>query len=660
VRCRSFLLACVLAAAPSVAAAQPAPAAPTPTVPAPAPTAPAPTPPAPTPPAPSVPAPPPPAPFVPAPPPPPTPAPAPTASTKLDGDAREAMRVRCASELPGCDLMALLGDLERSAVLSALARRGRRIDPAPWGKPLGRIEVVNLRVFQDSEGFLQFFNVFHATTRERVVEREVLVRPGERWDQQRIDESRRKLRDRTFSVLAVIVPVESATPGAVDALVVTRDVWSLRFNFNARVQGDKFSYLTFSLSENNFLGLRKLLAAVYEMDLGAVGIGPLYIDKNVLGRRYTLRTRLQALFEREALLGDGRFVGEGSEGVFEFNRPLWSLDSKWGYGVEWSHRYAIDRSFQQTGLRTYDDPATDEVEAVPWKYRQRRFQLTTGVTRGFGDRVKHRLKGGHILDAQRPAVTDDFVGPPGLRDAFARDVLPRSERASSLYVGYEVFTPDYRELRNVAAFDLAEDVRLGPSAEVLVSTALELIGSETNFARAQAAASYVHPVGADGLASVAGSVSTRVDGGELIDNSGSTTVGLVSPTLGWVRLVAEARLATLWNETQNRFLSLGGENGLRGFGINQFDGARRAVAQLEVRTRSRPVLFTKWGLVGFYEAGGAGTALRSLRLHHDVGVGLRVLVPQTSPEVFRFDFALPLDGPSAGSLRFTAGFGAAF
>jgi hypothetical protein len=43
-----------------------------------------------------------------------------------------------------------------------------------------------------------------------------------------------------------------------------------------------------------------------------------------------------------------------------------------------------------------------------------------------------------------------------------------------------------------------------------------------------------------------------------------------------------------------------------------------------------------------------------------VGVGFRMLLPQTQRDLFRFDFAFPLDGPQAGALRFIAAFDQAF
>jgi hypothetical protein len=581
---------------------------------------------------------------------------------KLSPAERDAIRKACAKQdAATCDQIALLGSLEREAVDQALAWRTLQYERAPWGKRVGKIHVVNHDVFGKRDGFLRVFNYFHFTSREYIVEREVILRPGETWDQGKLDESARKLRDPVFSVLATLIPVKSATPGEVDILVVTRDIWSLRLNTDYRIQGDKLSYLTFALSENNFLGMRKLLAAAYEMDLGSAGIGPIYLDPNVAGKRLDLYLRAYALFNRDDLTGDGTFTYEGTESLIRFNRPIWTLDSKWGWGAELNHRFAIDRSFVQTGLKTYDYEGTPEDDMIPWMYEQRRYALTVGGQRAFGKTVEHRIKAGHQLASQRPTVVDESNYPDEIRDAFIADVLPRSELTSALYSGYEIFVPDYREFRNINTFDVAEDYRLGPSAEATASLGLEAIGSDVNFFRFVTGGGWTLPLGADGMARVAASISVRRQMGDWIDNSAGGLLRGVSPTFArWFRIIAEGRINTLWNETQNRVLTLGGDNGLRGFGINQFEGQRTAVLQTEIRTAPISILFTRWGLVAFYDVGGAANSLRTMSLHHDVGGGIRVLIPQASAQLFRFDFSFPLDGPTAGSIRITAGFRSEF
>lgn len=595
----------------------------------------------------------------------------PPPTTKLSPAERERIRRACEKELPECDQVALLGSLERQALDRALAARHLEVDPRPWGKTVGEVVVYNNKVFAKRDGFLQFFNHFHRTTRDYIVAREVVLQPGDPWRQSKADETARRLRDPVFSSLAIVVPVKAADPHRVDVLVVTRDVWSLRFNTEYGFQDGRFTYLTFSLSENNFFGLRTLLSLAYEMDLNEAGIGPVYYDTNFLGKHIDLYARIYALFNRDDLWGPGRFTFEGSQSVIRANRPLWNLDEKWAGGIELRHNFSIERRFQQDTqghirLRPYDDPDTAEQEAIPYAYKTRSFSLSTGMIYGFGERVEHRIKAGHQLVSQRYAVLDDFPYSPALQAAFERDVLPRSEVASSLYLGYEMFVPQYREYRNVGSFDLAEDVRLGPSLETTVSFGMEVLGSDSDFIRIAQSASYTLPWGTDGVLRAQGSISGRLQGAGddphlFIDNSGSVETRVVSPTLfRWLRLVNEVRLASMWHETQNRFLSLGGDNGLRGFGINQFDGQRRLVVQTELRTAPVPFLFTRWGVVLFHDLGGAAASLGTMTLHSDLGVGVRVLLPQMSSQVLRFDFAFPLDGPSVGRFRLTAGFMSAF
>lgn len=605
--------------------------------------------------------------------PPPQPLPPdPTRAKKLSPGEREQIRKACEAHAPECDQVALLGSLEQQALERALSERGLEVDPAPWGKVLGQIHVYNNKVFSKRDGFLQFFNHFHRTTREYTIERLSVLQPGDVWDQGKVDETARGLRDPVFTTLAVAMPVKSVEPGKVDLLIVTRDVWSLRFNTEYQYQDNRLTYLTFSLSENNFFGLRKLVSFAYEMDLSEAGIGPVYYDTNLLGQHIGFYTRIYALFNRDDLWDRQKFTYEGSQSTIRFNRPLWNLGAKWGAGTEFHHNFSIERRYTQDeqghlGLRTYDDPDTVEEEQIPHVYKARTYSLVTGVVRGYGDdNFKIRLKAGHQLASAKYDVPDDFAFSPVLADAFRRDVLPRSEVSSALYVGAELFVPHYRTYRNVGQFDLAEDVRLGPSMDNTISFGMAVLGSDTDFIRFQHSATYAYPWGTDGLLRVNGSISARLQSGDsdshyFIDNSATAGTRVVSPTLfRWFRLVNEVRLSTLWHNTQNQFLTLGGDNGLRGFGINQFEGQRTLVAQTEIRTAPVPLLFTRWGLVAFTDVGGAAASLKTMKLHADVGMGVRVLIPQMTAEVMRLDFAFPLDGPTVGRFRFTAGFMSAF
>jgi hypothetical protein len=544
--------------------------------------------------------------------------------------------------------------------MRALAERGLTVEPSPWGMKVGRILVHNDEVFAE-RSFLRLFNYFHVTTKQDVVAREVILRPGSVWDPARAEETARRLRDPLFSSVAVVLPVRGSTPGTVDVLVVTRDIWSLRFNTNYSYQDSSLTFLAVSISENNFLGRRKALSVAYDMDQGQVGIGPLFLDKNFLGRHLDVRARAAGLFTRQRLLDDRSFVSEGSESSFDVSRPLWNLGETWGGGLAFSHRFAVERSFRAAKLRTYDNPDTADKEAAPWRYDMRRWALTASVVRQFGDRVKQRVGGGYAIESQRPSLADDFPGDPTLAAAFARDVLPRSERISLPFLSYSVFMPRYRTQRNVSTYDLAEDAQLGATFDASVGAGLHFLGSSNTFLRGSVGGSYARMFARDGIARLSVSSATRLDGGELIDNTVASELRLVSPTVARAgRLVAELRAFTRWKETQNRFYTIGSDNGLRGFSIGEFVGRRKLAAQVEARSRPWRFAFFRFGGVVFYDAGGAANSLGTMTLHHDVGVGFRALIPQLSRELMRFDFAFPLDGAGRGKVRFIAGFRSEF
>ncbi|MCA9677726.1 MAG: BamA/TamA family outer membrane protein, partial [Myxococcales bacterium] len=560
----------------------------------------------------------------------------------------------CERGEPRCDRVALLSRLERRAVERVVADRGLELEPSPQGRRIRRVVIVNQDVFGPADGFLRWFNLFHVTSREEVVARELVIGAGEPWDDRKADESLRRLRDALFTSLAAIVAVRTDDPDQVDLLCVTRDVWSLRLNSNYELQQSQLTYLSFALSENNLFGARKLLAASFKMDQGAYTMGPLYIDKNLLGRHLDLRGTGGPIFNRQS----GHL--EGSQSTLQLSYPLWTLTQDWGAGLEVSHRFAVERSFRGTGLRTYDAPETPVDDSLPYQYQQRRIDVAASVVRAFGSAVEQRVRGGYELAVRRPSLVDGFPADPVLIEAFTRDVLPRSERTSSLFVGYQLFEPRYRNFQDVDTFELAEDTQMGVAADVKLSAALGLLGSEHDFLRVAASASYTGQLGADGLWKVKVAGSTRLEGGEAVDDVAEVNLRLVAPTFEVGRVVSQLRVAGLFRDRQNQFYTLGGDNGLRGYPVGELSGDRVAVWNTELRTHAVPVWFMRWGLLAFYDVGGADASLRTMQLHHDAGLGLRILTPQFNPEVYRFDFAFGLDGDRRGEFRFIGGYTQAF
>jgi hypothetical protein len=593
----------------------------------------------------------------------PAPVPPPVVAKKTPTQARLDAEKRCAAHSPDCDWLATFSSLERQSIKRALSARGLAIDPDPWGKPIGAIIVYNEDVFAE-DNWLQFFNIFHFTTREDAIRDELTIGAGDEWDDDKIAESARKLHDPLYSSVVAFLPVTSKQPGKVDLLVVTRDIWSLRLNTQYTYQQGSLTNLSISISENNFLGHRNVLAMSALMDQGSLAIGPLFIDKNFLGKHLDLRARVDTIMTRQSLdivtpsgaripTGDpkGLFDGggyrrEGSDATISLTRPLWSLASEWGAGTSFTWRNAVARSYFGTGIRAYDDPRTPEVETLAREFRYKTWSVTANATRQWGDELKQQVTFGYTVSSQRPSLLANTTSDPMLARDFIDDVFPRSEVISQPYVEYAFFTPRYKTVRNISTYELAEDIRLGPDLDISLAQALEPLGSTDTFTRPGISGGWTFPLGRDGYIRPAASASLRIQSDgvhDTIDNTAALGFGGASPTFGWVRFVAQGSLETRWHDTQNSYYTIGSDNGLRGYPINAFFGQRRLSAEFEARTTPWSLWVLRLGAVAFYDVGGAANSFDEMHLYHDVGVGLRMLIPQTSRELFRLDVALPLE-----------------
>lgn len=609
-------------------------------------------------------------------------------------EQRLAAQAKCAAHAPDCDWIATFSSLEKLSIARALDKLAFQIDPAPWGKTIGYILIYNEDVFAEPN-WLQFFNIFHFTTAESKIRGELTIDEGEVWDEEKIAESARRLKDPLYTGVVAFLPIKSIEAGKVDMLVVTRDIWSLRLNTQYSVQGDALTNFTISLAENNFLGRRKTVALALLMDQGAIAFGPLFIDKNFLGLHLDFRFRIDKLFTRQrldvvdpftderrettdptGLQDEGKIRDEGSQATVALTRTLWSLASEWGGGGSFSYRNAIARSYYGTGLRAVDDPSTPDNEFLPREYRLRTWSARASVLRQWGKVFKHQVEVGHLVTSQKPELLENFPDDPALQMYFEEAVFPRTELVSSPFIEYSIFRADYRTIRNVDTFDLAEDIRVGPNATIGVQQSLKFLGSDYYFTRPSIAAGWTMPFGRDAFLRLSAGAAIRIqnatcplDGGigdrpcKTIDNTASMQLRGATPTLAVLRLIGQISTETRWHDTQNTFYSVGSDSGLRGYGIQQFIGDRRFVAQLEARSSPFPIWVLRFGAVLFYEAGGAASSYSTMRVYQDIGVGLRMLIPQTSRDLFRFDFAFPMEsapGIRAWFPRFVAGFDSYF
>jgi len=544
------------------------------------------------------------------------------------------------------DPMALLGAYQREALAKVLAERGLQLDPAPEGKRVAGIWVKNLDVYGEGDGrILGLFNLLHVTTREYVIEREVLLRPGDPWSDDIAAETRRRLSDGAFSSYIVVAPVKAVNQNEVVVLVVTRDLHSLRLNTDFEYQAGKFSRLRIEPSENNFAGRRKRVSAIFDMDLSRYSVGPSYYDSNISGSRW------QFIAQPRLLIGRDSEQTEGSESSTTLAYPFWSLRRRWSSQIKVDHFHGTVRSFFGPNLRTYDNLATPMKELIPWQYRYRSLRVSAGVARQTGGRIIQRFGAGYLMDIRRPEVFEElFAANPESRAAFVLDVLPRSERVSAPYVNYFVFTPRYMVFRDIETFDLPEDVLLGPQLSVGALWALPALGSERDFVSLNASIEYNEQWGDKGLFKfeAKGEGRANLSDNNLSDLRTGAYVFVATPKIfSTGRLVLRLGADRLIENKSVRNLFLGGDTGLRGYPIGAFYGTAMFRGNVEARTVGLRVAFTRLGLAAFWDFGHVAPTFKDLVIHHDFGAGLRLLIPQLQATVIRLDWAIATQGPTA-------------
>jgi hypothetical protein len=504
------------------------------------------------------------------------------------------------------------------------------------------VRLVGHDVFTADDPWPDVLNLAHVTTKEDVVARELLFAPGDAFIG--LEETARNLRDMFIFSLVRVVPVTRIDDGSHGVLVFVRDLWSLRFEQGFQVTGASIDRLKLQLTERNVAGRAKALSVRFGLDPSAWSIGESYVDRRVWGGALTASERLDVLFSTNSGALDGSLGG-----VF-VGAPLISFEQPWGFDVAGAYDMRVVRQLQGSQVLTYDDPGTAAVEAVPRVWSQRSFDAEASVRRQFGagtaSAIVHRLSLG-------VGVSDDFVEPnaetalpAAIAESFTADVLPSVRRTLFPFVAYHGFSARHRVYEDLDTFGQSEAVRLGPSLSVGMGAGAKaaLSSSDTMFASGGLGVALdVY----DGLFEAAFEAAARYEDGVVVNRVLSARLRMASAPVVLGRFFARGDATFRQNDVTHALVSLGGDNGLRGYPSQAFFdfGASTALGTLEWRSLPLAWQSIHLGFAAFYDVGSVFSAPNEMIPHHSLGVGVRFLFPQFNRGVYRVDFAAPLDAP---------------
>jgi hypothetical protein len=338
--------------------------------------------------------------------------------------------------------------------------------------------------------------------------------------------------------------------------------------------------------------------------------------------------------------------------------PLFSLASKWGAGIDVSYRNTVQRAFFGNMLTPVDLTVTPGIvlvlpdltltpgiERIPYIFRYGQTTVDTNVTRSFGSEVIQRVGFGYLVDRRLSSLVQDFNyggATPVQLAAFLDEYAPVSETRSEPFVRYQMFQARYAVYRDLDTFDLRENRQLGPSLALRLGYGLPALGASFSaMSMASTAAWAFGPGGGYGMLQL--TASARLRDGDLIDQNLSAQIYAASPLVGrFARLVLSAQADAVRDDTFNTRYFLGGDTGMRGYIIGEFRGTSAVLGHAELRTVPLAVFSQRFGTLLFYDVGHAAPSFDQIYLRHDIGLGLRWLIPQLNASVIRIDWALPL------------------
>ncbi len=355
-----------------------------------------------------------------------------------------------------------LSGYEQESIAIAIDRiGGGERDPEPEGKIVESIEVVALEVFEERDQVPTFVNWLHVTTRDYIIEREVLIRPGQPYQQVLADETERNLRLFPQVTVVLIVPLLGSHPNTIKLLVVTKDVWSLRLSWNPGFYNGRLTSLTLAPSEWNIAGTTQSISGNLSLTARNYWVGGSYYVPRIGG------SRIAAYLSGNAVLNCQSNKLEGATGLFTYGQPLYSTRTKWSWrtAMAWSSLIrqpveelgqAICSSQRAVPIRISDLEVVGRSQAiatpisagtgagpieaqselrhdiwVPQRYREERLRGQVALTRSFNIENKVDITGG--LEADQTILND-----VSSRDELTGDLARYAELPNGLWRRAEV------------------------------------------------------------------------------------------------------------------------------------------------------------------------------------------------------------------------------
>ena len=320
-------------------------------------------------------------------------------------------------------------------------------------------------------------------------------------------------------------------------------------------------------------------------------------------------------------------------------RPFYALDARWAAGASVSTEERIDAVYAGGAI------------ASQYHHRQDLAEVFAGWSRGLVGGWTRRLSVG-------VTAKDDAYGPePGL---VAPAQLPSDQKIVAPFVRYEVIEDDFQKRGNRNQMGRPEFFAMGFASKVQLGRSLTSLGaSQDLWLYSGSVSTGFRPWEQHELLASA-SISGQYVSGQVRRQLLSANARYYLPLSPRLLLYGSATADMLTNPDPSDLLTLGGDNGLRGYPLRYQSGEHRALLTLEARAFSDIYLWRLFRVGGaaFYDVGRAwgGTSQNATNPGWlgNVGLGLRIFsVRAAFGNVLHADVAVPLNrDPAIKNVQF--------
>ncbi|WP_455196732.1 BamA/TamA family outer membrane protein [Kaarinaea lacus] len=486
---------------------------------------------------------------------------------------------------------------------------------------IGNIIVTRRNVFNPNKPEEDIFvfrlaNAFHVTTRDSVIRRQLLFKPGDVYAHRVLAESERFLRANGYLVDAEIKPVRyDSTKNIVDIEVITQDSWTFTGSISFGREGGTNSFSA-EISESNLFGFGKDLGLQFSSDVDRSETSISYKDPLLFGTR----NRLALVYSDKS---------DGAKKYFALDRPFYSLDTRWAGGIaagtdnQTESLYELGKVYNQ--FQHYSEIA----------------EAYLGFSRGYINKLVYRWRVGFEKEL------DEF----SRNENYPNDPIPDDRDFRFPYLRFDLYEDQVIKTQRIHLIRRLEDLNLGNEAMIKVGWSDEAFGATNEGLVFESRANMAFKPTVNQLLLF----SPEFSGYLSETKAENTKLGFTSryylPNIKNQVFYMALSAEYVENPYLDEQVLLGGDSGLRGYPLRYQQGDRKFLFTVEQR------FYTSWNLFELANVGGlvffdVGRAWfpgveknPNTDILRDWGIGMRLASTRSSGAVvLHIDLAFPLDG----------------